>query len=675
MGIITVLETTDFQQLLPAITKLNQPNQVVATSLMGESCKVFAIPTHNKRGYSLFYGLHFGANQPHQYAPNKTELQNLQAFTLRLQLGLKANKLYVKHLTNSKPLYKFRINFNINLQNLNKDPNVSKYLNLLLTQNLYSAAKLGISEENRNLLGIQPTCRFRKNSFYNVLDNGETHTIFLTHTIILSQKNGENIYYVLANKDAEIGRGSFGSIKPCLCEIKYDGKKWTISSTTQVCKKMYLKGNYNYDRLYNMEAQLTQEIYPETRPLVVRHKRQKQIDVTASPLLSLLDQQPINNDQPIRTYYLVMPNLGDIDMKKALDSQTISSKVNLNNLKLCLSIAQSQKSIHDKNIAHCDIKPGNIVLTKSQQQVYDQGEIIDLGVSQKTNTNGPKLFGGTPAYSAPEILMRLKTADLKSSDIFSLGIVFLEVLGGDPLQYRDFKNNEPVFLGDFDPRYSDHDLLLCLLLASMTEGRQNNRPNIHQVVATLELIILLQEPNNNDRKLFLQAQETLALIDINIPPTFDSILHTSQLLLRINMQYLLKITADLDSRKEIALKVIYIELQRSLNAHWKTADKLSSLLILADYLLRSMEPQKELYFMRRTSNFTNNLGNSGSWKKIITVLKEAIDLCFKCLPEKQKEIFSNHKRYPELQTIYQSYIASSSSSSSFMENYSWYPRY
>ena len=97
---------------------------------------------------------------------------------------------------------------------------------------------------------------------------------------------------------------------------------------------------------------------------------------------------------------------------------------------IAFQCSEALVSAHKHGIVHCDIKPENIMLTSAGRV-----KILDFGVAkhlprsdQSSTVDRAGTFAGTPAYMSPEVL--LEQAPDGRADIFSLGVVFYEVLTG-----------------------------------------------------------------------------------------------------------------------------------------------------------------------------------------------------------------------------------------------------
>ena len=82
-------------------------------------------------------------------------------------------------------------------------------------------------------------------------------------------------------------------------------------------------------------------------------------------------------------------------------------------------------AIHDAGVIHADLKASNILIDE-----LDRVTIIDFGLARVAHDplTDDEIFGGTPAYMAPELLAG--NAPTAASDIYAAGVVLYELLAG-----------------------------------------------------------------------------------------------------------------------------------------------------------------------------------------------------------------------------------------------------
>jgi len=93
---------------------------------------------------------------------------------------------------------------------------------------------------------------------------------------------------------------------------------------------------------------------------------------------------------------------------------------------LMATVAEALHHAHRKGLVHRDIKPGNILLDASGKPY-----VADFGLALREEDFGKgATFAGTPAYMSPEHARGEGHRVDGRSDIFSLGVVFYELLTG-----------------------------------------------------------------------------------------------------------------------------------------------------------------------------------------------------------------------------------------------------
>lgn len=128
-------------------------------------------------------------------------------------------------------------------------------------------------------------------------------------------------------------------------------------------------------------------------------------------------------------YYLTMEYVDGVNLRQAMRAGRFSPA---EALALVPKVCEALQYAHEQGILHRDIKPENILLdTKGRVKIADFGIAKLVGEDQPnitlTNT-GAAL--GTPHYMAPEQLEKPATVDHRA-DIYSLGVVFYEMLTGE----------------------------------------------------------------------------------------------------------------------------------------------------------------------------------------------------------------------------------------------------
>ncbi|MBQ5404577.1 MAG: serine/threonine protein kinase [Bacteroidales bacterium] len=94
---------------------------------------------------------------------------------------------------------------------------------------------------------------------------------------------------------------------------------------------------------------------------------------------------------------------------------------------IVMQILEGLQYMHKHQVFHRDLKPENIMITFKGDNV----KIIDFGLAADDTVVDTLKNAGTPKYAAPELLKNAAQADQRS-DIFSLGMIIMEIFAGSP---------------------------------------------------------------------------------------------------------------------------------------------------------------------------------------------------------------------------------------------------
>ncbi|MFN0060622.1 MAG: bifunctional serine/threonine-protein kinase/formylglycine-generating enzyme family protein [Planctomycetota bacterium] len=87
-------------------------------------------------------------------------------------------------------------------------------------------------------------------------------------------------------------------------------------------------------------------------------------------------------------------------------------------------IASAIAYAHSKGVIHLDLKPSNIRIDGAGRAV-----VLDFGLARRSTAMSTRVFAGTPAYAAPEVILGRTDVDARA-DIYGLGAVLYHALTG-----------------------------------------------------------------------------------------------------------------------------------------------------------------------------------------------------------------------------------------------------
>lgn len=189
------------------------------------------------------------------------------------------------------------------------------------------------------------------------------------------------------------------------------------------------------------------------------------------------------------TTYLVMEYLPGGTLKDKLGQPMEWQQA----ARLLVPIARALEYAHQRNLVHRDVKPANILLTESAQPMLSDFGIAKLLTGDETQLTRTGVGIGTPAYMAPE---QGKGEVDHRSDIYSLGIVFYEMITGS----QPYRADTPM----------------AVIIKHMNEPLPSPRKFVSDLPEVVERVLYkalakLPEERFQDMGAFADALEVLAL--------------------------------------------------------------------------------------------------------------------------------------------------------------------
>lgn len=128
-------------------------------------------------------------------------------------------------------------------------------------------------------------------------------------------------------------------------------------------------------------------------------------------------------------FFLLMEYIDGVTLRQAIRARGITDR---EALAIVAQICEALQFAHEEGVVHRDIKPENILIDRrGRVKIADFGLAKLLGRAFEVPTlTGTHQVMGTPVYMAPEQMEGTRGVDHRA-DIFSLGVVFYELLTGE----------------------------------------------------------------------------------------------------------------------------------------------------------------------------------------------------------------------------------------------------
>jgi serine/threonine protein kinase len=250
-------------------------------------------------------------------------------------------------------------------------------------------------------------------------------------------------------------------------------------------------------------------------------------------LVTLLDAGLDRSDAGQPRIYLVMELVPGPDLRQRLREGPLSAR---QAARIGQDLAEGLDYIHHRGVIHRDVKPGNIMLFDySNDASRMRAKLTDFGIAlliDGADANGTGVLG-TAGYLSPEQAKGETVGP--PSDVYSLGLVLLECLTGQPAFPGPPLESAVARLLKDPPIPEDLDPQWRLLLKAMTAAAPGSRPTAGEAALALAEIAAAQRGRHKVEAAVLPLDEAgrmaavhrYDILDTPLDGAFDRITATA----------------------------------------------------------------------------------------------------------------------------------------------------
>lgn len=315
------------------------------------------------------------------------------------------------------------------------------------------------------------TIKLKRDHEY-LLHDGQQIT--LSDSIIGNSHN----QYMLIKRKGTLGTGSEARVKRVPYEIKLAGDTVTITPTHTVVK-IHSESEAKTPNLQSSEASVLKQLHPEATITTLSR------DTTA--------KGPKN--------YLFEPEIAGKDLYRTITEKQPRSKPNTDLLEettIIIKLFEAVSALHAQGFIHMDLKPENVMVNRKADGTIDI-QLIDLSMASEIGGK-ESISSGTPAYMLDRFTPDTPvTTPNVNWDLFALGIICMEILGG---------NDSKMFLGTYTTA-NDLVLAICKEITKKIAQTTNHDPSFNIADHLGQEIANAIANNNLLKSLLIEARFTV----------------------------------------------------------------------------------------------------------------------------------------------------------------------